>query len=148
MSQGNVVLLGGFQTDRGQLDRLVSEFGWSLREVQTLDELGRANPVAVLIHPAAFNLTWHRALETVLDAAPRTRPIVCQHFSELIDWTELADAGAFHSLRLPLDLKEVRQSLGFVWAASHADSNVIPLIGRQRSTANRPAPRRTHTAVA
>jgi hypothetical protein len=43
--------------------------------------------------------------------------IACHGFAESIDWPELCDAGAFHTLWLPLKENEVRQSLGFVWGS-------------------------------
>ena len=105
---------------------MVAEFGWSLKRAATLNDLAavyRATTnagqdlVAVLFSPAALGLPWEQALRSVLRAAPGALPILCLGFTESIDSLQLADAGVFHSLRLPLDEREVRQSLGFVWNA-------------------------------
>ena len=75
------------------------------------------NLVAVLFEPEALGLASNQALRLIREAAPKALPILCQRLSEPDVWPELAEAGAFHSLPLPLNAGEVKQSLGFVWAA-------------------------------
>ncbi len=122
MNQGTVVLAGVLPVEHVALDRLVAEFGWSLEEASSIarvTELNAANPVVtVLFSPHDLALPWDQALRAVLRAAPMALPILCHGFAEVVDWPQLADAGVFHSLLLPLDLREVRQSLGFVWEAT------------------------------
>lgn len=50
--------------------------------------------------------------------------MLCHGFAEMIDWPQVADAGAFHSLLLPFDVREVRQSLGFVWGAKRCSATM------------------------
>lgn len=61
-----------------------------------------------------MGLSWSEGLRSVKAAAPGALPILCHRFGEAVDWPQAANAGAFHSLLLPFDLREVRQSLGFV----------------------------------
>lgn len=121
MIQGTVVLAGGLPVEHLSLDVLVAEFGWSLKEVEGLDSLAELNQdnnvVTVLFSPKTLDLRWDEALRSILDAAPRTLPIICHGFAEVIDWPQVANAGAFHSLLLPFSSREIRQSLGFVWGA-------------------------------
>jgi DNA-binding NtrC family response regulator len=114
-------LLGELQAERQRLEELAWGFGWSVSRSKDQREFGefsrQCEVVAVLFNPYALEQPWPQALESILDAAPKALPIVCHGFSSEIPWPEMAEAGAFHSLRLPFDLGEVRQSLGFVWAA-------------------------------
>jgi hypothetical protein len=121
MAQGTVVLAGVLPVEHVALDRLVGEFGWSLNEASSLCRVAELNVdhtvVTVLFSPHDLALPWDQALRAVLEAAPNALPILCHGFADAVDWPQLAEAGAFHSLRLPLDIREVRQSLGFVWEA-------------------------------
>jgi|GEM_PF-1904792 len=127
-----VVLLGGLDIDRQDFDAIAAEFSWLVvhaGDLASLREISAAETViAVLFH--ANNAGWRDALESVLAAAPTALPIACANFAESIPWPNLADSGAFHELRLPIDTGEVRRSLGFVWAAKSteqpADAETTP----------------------
>ena len=117
-----LVILGNLSIGNSPLEDLAGEFGWTLERVFNLEGLSSLAAerivAAVLFDPLDLNMLWKQALPLVLKAAPGSHPILCHRFSEAIPWPELVEAGAFHSLRLPLDLHEVRQSFGFAWAAS------------------------------
>lgn len=119
MNRGTVVLAGRLPIDKFVLSVAVEEFGWSLKEADSLRSLAELhatnNLAAVLFSPYHLNLPWDQAFHSILEAAPSALPILCHGFAEAIDWPEAAEAGAFHSLLLPLSEREVRQSLGFVW---------------------------------
>jgi hypothetical protein len=135
MRQGTVVITGGLPIEHLALDGLVSRFGWSLEQTDGLrglaDLSAKRNVVAVLFSPGILDLPWEQALPSVLDAAPSALAILCHDFAETIDWPQAADAGAFHSLLLPLNLPEVQQSLGFVWGAKRRAAP-IPISGYPR----------------
>jgi len=139
MTSGIVVLLGDLPVERQMLDLLVAEFGWSLKEARTIRDLARANLdhnlVTVLFNPVTLSLPCDRALRLILEAAPRALPILCHRFAEAIDRPQVAEAGAFHSLQLPLNPREARQSLGFVWGAKGRSASI--------SMRSRPEPRQT-----
>ena len=122
-----VVLAGVWASDQAALDDLAADFGWSVARVSSIHQLAEmkvdGNLVAVLFNPQGLaptplGLTWEQALQAVREAAPGALPIVCHGFAEQVDWPQLAEAGAFHLLRMPLHLSEVRQSLGFVREAT------------------------------
>jgi hypothetical protein len=122
-----VVLAGVWASDQAALDDLAAEFGWLVVRVSSIHQLAEmqadGNLAAVLFNPQGLGLTklgltWERALQAVREAAPEALPIVCHGFAERVDWPQLAEAGAFHLLRMPFDLSEVRQSLGFVREAT------------------------------
>ncbi len=116
-----VVLLGDLSSGPSPLGDVIQSFGWALEQVsnfENLRKLYRDRPVvAVLFEPNTLGIAWKEALSRIIEAAPDALPMVCQRFSETVVWPDLAEAGAFHSLSLPLDARELRQSLGFVWTA-------------------------------
>jgi hypothetical protein len=122
MKRGTVVLAGNARINHPALDLLVAEFGWSLKRTENLGCLAELSAtdslVAVLFSPKDLDLSWDQALRSILDAAPGALPILCHGFAETIDWPQAAEAGAFHSLLVPFDLREVRQSLEFVRSAN------------------------------
>jgi DNA-binding NtrC family response regulator len=121
MVNGMVALLGNLNIERLAFDKVATEFDWAVDQADDLASLREMSAtrdvVAVLFDARRLGVSWHDALESVLTVAPRSLPIVCPGFSDVIRWPELADAGAFHELRLPVDHGEARRSLGFVWAA-------------------------------
>jgi DNA-binding NtrC family response regulator len=121
MSQPIVILMGGLSHDVQEVGDLAREFGWSLEPCAGFDQLraiGRnRNVVAVLFDANDLGLTHDQALRSARKAAPNARLIICHRFSDVVNWPELADAGAFHALSVPLNRNELRQSLGFVWSA-------------------------------
>jgi len=137
MPRETIVVLGNLMKGHMALEPLLSEFEWSIESTLTLDGLAgicaRRDVVAVLVDPAALELPWKRAIAAVQEVAPRALPILCHRFSNAIDWPEASAAGVFHLLGLPLNLGELRQSLGFVWAEKNKRSPVIALTGDDRS---------------
>jgi DNA-binding NtrC family response regulator len=125
MCRGTVALLGNLNIDRTVFDAMAAEFDWAVSQTHSLSELREMsvaqNVAAVLFDARNLGVSWNDALESVLAAAPRALPIVCTGFSEPVRWPELADAGAFHELRLPINKSEARRSLGFIWAAKRWD---------------------------
>ena len=121
MAHGTVVLLGSLPIEHLMLDCLVSQFGFSFKEVDTLENLSklkvRDDVLAVIFRPSTLGLSWDEAIKSVLNAFPLAFPIICHGFADHLDWPEAADAGAFHSLLVPFSVAELRQSLGFVWSA-------------------------------
>ena len=101
-----------------RLGLLAGEFGWSFVHVPAAWQIQQAckscDVVAILFEPRAIAASWQEALKIVRDAAPRALLVVCRRFCESLPWPELAEAGAFHEVWLPFDLREVRQSWGFV----------------------------------
>ena len=132
MTRGTLVLLGNLAVERRQVDGLAVEFGWSVEAALNLDHLQQLsldrNIVAVLLDVQDLCEAWMEVLESLQEVAPGALPIVCQRFSEQLPWPELAEAGAFHMLSLPICATELRQSLGFVWAAQRRHlANLIRL---------------------
>lgn len=147
MAVGTVALLGNLNIDRKVFDGVASEFDWGVEQVKNLPALREMsavqNVVAVLFSARALGIPWNCALESVLTAAPRALPVACPGFSETIRWPELADAGAFHELHLPIDEGEVRRSLGFIWAAKRGeDQQRMPVRGASRADSPQPVPGR------
>jgi DNA-binding NtrC family response regulator len=132
MPTGIVMFLGSCGGGRPALETVVEEFGWSLEIAATFEELGdrsaRQNIVVMLLDPTSLGLSPSETLHSALEAAPRARRVLCHHFSDTLSMPEMAEEGAFQTLPLPLDHAEVRQCLGFVWAAERRKpSNVVSL---------------------
>jgi DNA-binding NtrC family response regulator len=137
MTNGSVVLLGSLPEAPALLP-LVQELGWTLEIAAGFDQLrdlsSNRKPVAVFFDANALNISWQEALTSVREIAPEALLIPCHRFSDVLNWPDLADSGAFHSLAIPFNPGEVRQSLAFVWSARlHRAANVIPM--RRRSAA-------------
>jgi DNA-binding NtrC family response regulator len=148
---GTVVLLGNISVELLKLDSLIAEFGWVLKRAAGFGRLrdlsNDDHVIAVLFDANALHLSWIEALNSVQEAASSALSIVCHRFSDRINWPELAEAGAYHALRLPLDECELRQSLGFVCAAkNHHVRNVIPLRPVDRAKILTTSHNRAHAA--
>jgi hypothetical protein len=132
MSRGTVVTLGNLNIDPVVLGSVAAEFHWDVDQAPSLHILRETSAhrkvVAVLFNARNLETSWHDALEAVCAAAPAALPIVCAGFADPVRWSELADAGAFHELRLPVDDGELRRSLGFIWAAKRANRSSSALI--------------------
>ena len=118
--QPAIVTVGTLPID-DRLRSLARSFGWWLfrvAEAHQVQAAGNAvDVVAILFEPREVASSWQEALKIVRSAAPRALPVVCHRFSDWLPWHELAAAGAFHELWLPFDVREVRQSWGFVQEA-------------------------------
>jgi len=138
---GIVVLLGALPVNHSVLNHLAAEFGWTVQSAAALAELSDdQNLAVVLFSPRHMALPWEQALQAVLEAAPRALPILCHTFAETLDWPRAAHAGAFHSLLLPFDAREVRQSLGFAWSAKLRSATILkPRRPRLRRIIGRPS---------
>ncbi len=138
MPQPCVVLLGNIPADNVRLYSLAASFGWSLEKAASFASLkelaGSRAVVAVLFEASMWKLSWEEALRLVIDAAPDALPVLCHGFADILHLPDLADAGAFHALRLPLHADEVRQSLGFVWAARGWSKGRAPGMTRRLAT--------------
>jgi DNA-binding NtrC family response regulator len=138
MTQGTVVLLGKLPVNTAPLTGLVQEFGWTLEIAPGLNEIrdlgGVRRPVAILFDAQSLGLSWREALRTIREIDSQALLIVCHRFSDVVNWSELADAGAFHALALPFDLGEVRQSLAFIWAARFRDAAESIEVSRMKAS--------------
>jgi hypothetical protein len=125
MNLGTVALLGDVSIEPAVFGALAANFNWAVDRAETFARLramsAARNVVAVLFDARNLGVSWNDALESVLAAAPRALPIVCTGFSEAVHWPDLADAGAFCELRVPIDEGEARRCLGFIWAAKRED---------------------------
>lgn len=120
MADNIIVMPGSARVDFSSLETVAREFGWIVQTARNADEVAAMKPaLAVFICRDALgpDSSWPAAIRFLHEAQPEAPVIVLHGFSELFDWPDLCDAGAFHSLWLPLKANEVRQSLGFL---SHA----------------------------
>lgn len=121
---GNVLVVSGSgRVDLRMLDKVARDFGWAIETAHDISDaaVARANRniVAVLFCRDALNAesSWLETIRRFRRALPAVRLIACSEFSTFLDWPQLCEAGAFHTLWLPLKENEVRQALGFVWEA-------------------------------
>lgn len=130
MADNIIVMPGSARLDLSPLDAVAREFGWKVRTVEDAGEIAavasRQNARGVLLCRNAFGsaTSWKEAIRQVRFAFPAVPVIALYGFSEPIGWSELSDAGAFHSLWLPLKKNEVRQSLGFLANAERTPSGL------------------------
>ena len=122
MTDNIVVMPGSACIDSVAVQTVARRFGWTVEMADDLSDVCAAQScrrtTALLFHRDAFGCrSWLDAVRLLRFALPEVRLVACHGFSESIDWPELCDAGAFHSLWLPLKENEVRRSFGFVWEA-------------------------------
>ena len=114
----SIALLGDFSKDPVALGPIGDEFRWSVDAVpdlRGLEDLCRRNDVvAVLLNAPTLDVPWEDALKAVRAVAPEARTVICTSAPEMHRRREMTEAGAYHTLLLPLDSREVRQSLSFV----------------------------------
>jgi len=123
MTDNILVMPGPAILDLTSINNIAEELGWKIRIAEGLGEVAAVTPrsvAAVLFHRDAFGsaYSWRDAVRFLKVMLPGVPLVVMRGFSEAVDWPELSDEGAFHSLWLPLKESEVRQSLGFL---SNAD---------------------------
>ncbi len=114
-------------------------FGWT---IEVADDLHAAaviqasrKTIAVLFHREALgSCSWQDGIRALRRTLPDVRPIACHGFSESADRPGLCDAGAFHSLWLPMKEDEVRRALGFVWAAERRAAPTVPMVSPRQKT--------------
>lgn len=143
MTREKIVVLGhGIATQAG-LDPILCGFDWTPETTASLEALAkigaRPDVVAVMVEPDAINLPWKQAVAAVQERLPNACIILCNRFSDDIDYAEASAAGAFLLLHLPLHVGELRQSLGFVWAAKNKRLHVIPTDPAERSRLSKSA---------
>lgn len=122
-----IALLGDFSDEPVTLASIGSEFCWSVdavSDLRGLEDLCRRNDVvAVLLNARTMNVSWEDALKAVRAIAPQARPVICHSAPQMHSRREMTEAGAYHTLLLPLDPGEVRQSFGFVSDAKRGLAN-------------------------
>lgn len=124
-----VIMPGSNRVELRALRSVAREFGWGVEVAADVGEVAtarkRRRPVAVLAFSNALGpgYSWVETIRLLRLTLPNVRLVVCHAFSEPIDWPRLSDAGAFHSLRLPLTENELRQGFGFVWEAEQRLAN-------------------------
>ena len=155
MENAIVVMPGSAAIDLLILQTAAEEFGCAVDLIHHLHEAialqTRVNPVALLFHRDALGpgCPWTDAIRLLRKTIPEARLIACYGFAEPVEWEELSDAGAFHSLVLPLKESEVRQSLGFIGQAEkrgHDGADDRKLTAVPRATADRDRGTSTHLA--
>lgn len=108
-----ILLLGDFSQERVAFEEIASEFSFSLLRAASLSEVrglsSTPNVAAIFLHAECNAGNWR-------ELVPDARLILCQRFRIRSDENSRS---AFHALRLPLHPSELRQALGFVWAAVH-----------------------------
>ncbi|HTA44410.1 MAG TPA: hypothetical protein VK789_18300 [Bryobacteraceae bacterium] len=130
MADNIVVIPGSARLDLSAIDAIAGEFGWKIRIAEDAGEVAavasRRKVRAVLLCRDAFgsSVCWQEAIR-LANFAFAGAPVIALHgFAESIAWADLSDAGAFHSLWLPLKENEVRQSLGFLAHSSRREASL------------------------
>ena len=117
-----VILVGDFVGERVSFNELATQFSWSVRQLPDLahvDAVCHREPiVAILIQMQSFSEPRSDAIRDLQLAAPGVPLIVC-HRAGNKEIVGITDDEVFTTLLSPLKDSELRQTLGFVWAARH-----------------------------
>lgn len=119
MSENIVLMPGSTWLESPVLHRIAGEFGWQINAAHAMSDVTEKRTAAVLFSRDALGteLGWLETTRQLRSALPGVPLVACHRFTEIVDWPALCEAGAFHSLWLPLKENEVRRSFGFVWQA-------------------------------
>jgi hypothetical protein len=113
-----LVFLGDFSDENIPWDEVGSHVGWTARHQRNIDglreESGQYDVAGVFIESPAEGLTDVLRLTRIQELVPNARLVICRPL-DLNHATELDAIGAFHAIARPLNLGELRQSIGFVW---------------------------------
>ena len=104
-------------------------FGWNtltLKRVAAIEKLPFEAIAAILFDRGAVGGSWPEAASRLRRIVPQIPLIACHHITEKLDWPAVCDAGAFHGVSVPLNESELRQSLGYVWAALQREPSTVP----------------------
>ncbi|MEP7351994.1 MAG: hypothetical protein ABI824_02055 [Acidobacteriota bacterium] len=116
-----ITLLGDFSSEYVDLRTIASGFDWSTALVADFAELStltaRCEIAVVMVHVRSLGTSWVNALSRVRYIAPNARVVICHGADQAFGRRDMLERGAYGVLQLPLDAGEVRQLLGFVWAA-------------------------------
>jgi len=143
MADKIIVLPAAGRSEFGALEKVAAEFGWAVYVAADLADAvaagKRLEPAALFFHREAVSPadSWTHAIEALRRELPGVPLIACHGFSEPIDWPALSEAGAFHSLWVPLKESEARRSLGFVWQAAKRRAAGIPAVLPEKVRAER-----------
>ena len=98
--------------DRLNLNAAAREFGWSTRQVTAaskVESVGvRTRLIAALVQPASLGMPWSDALDLIRTAAPDIRVVICHGMDELDSQPAMTDSGAFYTLLMPADPRELQ----------------------------------------
>jgi hypothetical protein len=125
-----ILLPGSSAFEMSTLRAVSADFGWDVLVAPDLDRVVAVQEyrkiMAFLFAGDALGsgLSWLESISLLQLASPTTRLIPCHGFSVSVDWPELSEAGAFHSLRLPLRENELRRTLGFLWESEKRPAGI------------------------
>ena len=107
---GHLALFGEILDECTKLNMAARGFGWSVRNAgeSRVEPVDATTPlVAVLIHPQTLGMSWTDALELIRSVAPGIRVVICHGPEELDAQSEMTASGAFYTLLLPSDAREL-----------------------------------------
>jgi AmiR/NasT family two-component response regulator len=116
-----VVLFGDFSEEPVDIRQIGSEFSWSVTEAASFREVRAAyyrNPIAAIVIQAhSISAPLQSVLEELAILAPGARLIVSYKAGDAGLLRDIIDSGACGAVMSPLNETELRQTLGFAWAA-------------------------------
>jgi len=127
---GYVALCGEFPNAL-DLNAAARKFGWSARHATGSAIEAQTPLLAVLIHPKSLGMPWRKALELIQAAAPGVPTVICHELDELDSQREMITSGAFYTLLLPADPRELRFML------SELGAPLVALPNKQEARARR-----------
>jgi hypothetical protein len=111
VTPSSVALVGDFSKERAGLDRIGPHPCAAVRPAD-LPKLSRdLRLLAVFIHAETAGTEWLKSLEMVRSAAPGVPAVICHGIEALDAQDDMTEAGAFYTLLLPVDEREVRTLL-------------------------------------
>lgn len=112
-----LLLVGEVAEERLNITDLCAQFGWSVKPVQTLDELSKADRSRVVAGFTDVSYDGGTALAEAVRRIPRAYWIGCCRFGSPGERQDLDRSVGYHMIHRPFDAAEVLQCLHFIQAA-------------------------------
>lgn len=113
-----LIFLGDFSDEKILWEEVGRHVDWTVRHEHNPDCLrelnGKSDIAGVFVECSGEGLNDVLRLKRIQSLVPEACVVACRPL-DLMDATESDSIGAFHVIARPLDLSELRQSVGFVW---------------------------------
>jgi hypothetical protein len=109
-----VLLVGDIADERLNLTDLCAQFGWTVKPVESMDDVHRAERPWVIAGFTDASYDGGRAVEEWRRRFPRALWVACCRYGSPGEWQDIDRRIAYHLVHRPFQPAEIRQGLHFI----------------------------------